>query len=444
MSNALAIAGVTAILRDLLDSGVIDHEVTDALGQGVAVTALAPDSIPLDGAAAKPQINLFLHQVTHNPALRNLDLPSRGPDGRRVSNAPLALDLHYLVTAYGTVDLQAEILLGYAMQLLHETPLPSREAIRKALRPPGAPVDGASLPSAYEALRASDLAEQLEQLKISPVQMNADEMSKIWTALQARYRPTAAYHVSVVLIQAQRPSRAPLPVLSRGKPVPTQVDPLVLREGGVLVRTDLMPSSPTLESITLPESRLAAHLGDAIVLSGHSLEGTGHALLLTSPRLGVEHSISPASASSAREVGFDLPVSTTVLPAGVYLAAVQVVRPTESAPRTSSQLSLRIAPEFTSAAVPLAALVRDVNDKVVVTLGCRPRVLPNQKASLLLGGREIAANPRTAPADSLTFEIDDAPIGNHLVRLRVDGVDSHLVDRMKTPPEFLDRRIDIT
>ena len=37
MSNALAIAGVSAVLKDLLDSGLIDHQVTDALGAGVTV-----------------------------------------------------------------------------------------------------------------------------------------------------------------------------------------------------------------------------------------------------------------------------------------------------------------------------------------------------------------------------------------------------------------------
>ena len=34
MSNALAIAGVTAVLKDLLDTGLIDHRVTDALNRG--------------------------------------------------------------------------------------------------------------------------------------------------------------------------------------------------------------------------------------------------------------------------------------------------------------------------------------------------------------------------------------------------------------------------
>ena len=40
MSNALAIAGVSAVVRDLLNNGFIDHRVTDAMGQGVTVTAV--------------------------------------------------------------------------------------------------------------------------------------------------------------------------------------------------------------------------------------------------------------------------------------------------------------------------------------------------------------------------------------------------------------------
>src|SRR5688572_7139043 len=123
MSNALAIAGVTAVIRDLLDSGMIDHAITDAMGQGVTVTAIAPDRVPLEGADARPQLNVFLHQATPNAALRNTALPSRDRHGTRLSNPPLALNLHYLVTAYGAGDLQAEVLLGYAMQLLHETPV---------------------------------------------------------------------------------------------------------------------------------------------------------------------------------------------------------------------------------------------------------------------------------------------------------------------------------
>ena len=33
MSNALAIAGVTAVLKDLLDNGLIDHKIVDPWGR---------------------------------------------------------------------------------------------------------------------------------------------------------------------------------------------------------------------------------------------------------------------------------------------------------------------------------------------------------------------------------------------------------------------------
>lgn len=116
MSNALAIAGVTAVIQDLLNNGMIDHKVTDAMGRGVTVSATAPDNIELTGAGATPRLNLFLHQVTPNTAWRNMGLPFHDERGNRTSNPPLALDLHYLLTAYGTEDLQAEVLLGYLLQ----------------------------------------------------------------------------------------------------------------------------------------------------------------------------------------------------------------------------------------------------------------------------------------------------------------------------------------
>jgi hypothetical protein len=218
VSNALAFAGVTAVLKDLLDTGMIDHEVTDIMGQGVTVSAVAPDSIQL-GNEMGARLNLFMHQATPNAAWRNAAYPSRDASGRRIANAPLAVDLHYLLTAYSNADLQAEVLLGYAMQLFHETPVLARDTIRTALNPPNPPVAaGNLLPSVYQALRASDLADQYEQIKITPSVMNTEELSKLWTAIQSHYRPTAAYQVTVVLIESQRQARSSLPVLTRNIP----------------------------------------------------------------------------------------------------------------------------------------------------------------------------------------------------------------------------------
>jgi hypothetical protein len=157
------------------------------------------------------QLNLFLYQVTPNAGWRNVGLPSRDAAGDRISNPPLALNLHYLLTAYGNKELFPEIILGHAMQLLHEVPVLSRDGIRKALTPPPLPAP----PPFPPALATSELASQVEQIKITPETLNTEEVSKLWSAFQTNYRPTAAYQVTVVLIEAKSSTKAALPVQGR-------------------------------------------------------------------------------------------------------------------------------------------------------------------------------------------------------------------------------------
>ena len=45
MSTALAIAGVTAVLRDLLNDGLVNRNISGVLGSSVTVTVLAPDRV---------------------------------------------------------------------------------------------------------------------------------------------------------------------------------------------------------------------------------------------------------------------------------------------------------------------------------------------------------------------------------------------------------------
>lgn len=65
MSNALAIAGVSAVLKDLLNNGLIDHEVSAAVGVPVTVSVQSPDRVKT-GDQEKAQLNLFLYQVSPN------------------------------------------------------------------------------------------------------------------------------------------------------------------------------------------------------------------------------------------------------------------------------------------------------------------------------------------------------------------------------------------
>jgi len=425
MSSALAIAGVTAVIKDLLDNGLIDQMIP-VLGTQFKTTALPPDMITL-GTDQSPQLNLFMWQATPNAAWRNMGYPSRDSRGDRISNPPLALDLHYLLSAYGSTDLQAEILLGYAMQLLHETPVLARDAIRKALNPPGTPVDPSLLPLIYQALRASDLADQFEQIKIVQSPMNTEDTWKLWTALQAHYRPTASYTVTVVLIESTAATRAALPVLTRGGK-----DPISNRERGVIVQTGLTPPFAELESIVLPHSQIAALLGDTLTLRGHDLDGTSLTLLLSNPQQDVHQTITGAMGASATSVQFILTPDPVNYPAGNYLASLQLVK--NGVTVVTNTLPLAIAPSLSG--LP-ASVALGADGNANITVNCAPQVRPTQNVTLILGDVQTRATPFTVATPNPSFVVAGLVRGaTYAVRLRVDGVDSNLIDRDQSPPTF--------
>jgi uncharacterized protein DUF4255 len=426
MSTALAIASVTAVLKNLLDNGVIDDQVVATVGN-VRVSTLAPDLIPLDSNAPS-RLNLFLYQVTPNSGWRNVGLPSRNGKGDRLTNAPLSLDLHYLLTAYGARDLHAEILLGYGMQLLHETPMLSRAGIRRALGVPGLVADPApgSLPQDLEAIATSGLAEQVEAIKITPHTMSTEEVSKLWSAFQSRYRPSAPYLASVVLIEAQRPTPTPLPVRARKLYVAPFREPVIER----ILAEDV--GSPPVQ---VGPPILARH---RLVLRGRQLKGD-----LTIVRVGGF----PVPESDVRsiadtEIVAELPAR---LKAGVQ--SVQVVHkllmgePAVPHAGVSSNLAAFVLhPEIVApVALPGPGLVRltvdppvDADQSVVMLLNERlpptsppvePPPVPRSYSFV------VPARPPVSPSGPIS-EID-VPIagvapGKYLVRVQVDGAESPL------------------
>jgi hypothetical protein len=200
-SSALALASVTAVLKDLLENGLATLGITSALGGDASVSAMPPDRVP-SGADERAQLNLFLYAVTPHTGLRAAHVgrdpaPERGAERRAT---PLVLDLHYLLTAYGAQDFQAELLLGHTMTLLHGRPTLERSVLRSTLASLSTAADNRIVPPALAALAASDLPDRVERLTIIPAFPPFDEMAKLWSVLQARYRPSAAYKVSAVLI----------------------------------------------------------------------------------------------------------------------------------------------------------------------------------------------------------------------------------------------------
>lgn len=194
MSSPLALAAVTATLCDLLNNGLIDNDLSPV--GSFSVTAVPPDRIET-GEQELNRLNLFLYQVTPNLGWRNEGMAARDSrDSRiRLSNPPLALDLHYMLTAYGSAPWAAEILLGFAMDVLHEKCVLSRADIRRALDPANNPISVALVPPDPQGRIALDLADQVEHLKILPQYLTSEELARLWTSMQARYRQIGRAHV---------------------------------------------------------------------------------------------------------------------------------------------------------------------------------------------------------------------------------------------------------
>jgi len=416
MSSALAIAAVTATLKDLLNEGLLNHDLS-VIGS-FAVTAQPPDRVTT-GATEANQLNVFLYQVSPNLGWRNVGLPSRDSRGNPITNPPLALDLHYLLTAYGAQDLNAEVLLGYAMQLLHETPMLTREQLRTVLGAPS-PVDGGVLPGPFGSLSAIDLADQAELIKITPVFLSPDELSKLWTAMQARYRTSMAYMVSVVLIQKEGGERVAPPVLRRG---PDDRGPIA----------QAMPP-PSLQGIRNLASPLlpALRLGDDVAFDGANLAGSGAlAVVFESPQLGITQelplSADPATGAMRAHVPgpAEDPAAASGWAAGVYAASLQVVQPGVPV-WTTNAVPLALAPLITAA--PLTASAGTPIDLVVT---CLPRIRELQEARvrLLFGSAELLPASIDTPADptapsTLHFSVPGMPAASYPLRLRVGGIDS--------------------
>jgi Pvc16 N-terminal domain len=415
MSSPLAIAAVTAALKDLLNDGLMNHDLSSV--GSFTVTASPPDRITT-GTNEPNQLNVFLYQVTSNSGWRNVDLPSRDAKGNVISNAPLALDLHYMLTAYGSQDLNAEILLGYAMEVLHETPVLTRTQLRTVLGATS-PVDGTILPSPFGNLSAIDLADQVELIKLSPVFLSSEELSKMWTAMQARYRPTMAYIASVVLIQPSGGARAALPVLNRGKD----------DTGPVAIASPF----PTLAGVrpAVSDALPAMRLGDDLLISGTNLNAQGTMVaVLENVQAGLVQQLNPAPSPTSGAMTVHLPAiaedanSMNLWASGTYIVRVQVIRP-NLPPWTTNGVPVALAPLIT--VTPTSAMAGDIN----LTVTCTPRLLPSQQSrtNLIFGAQPVIPKSITTPADTkqpttLLFTIPAVVAGNYLVRLRVDGIDS--------------------
>jgi len=443
MSNALAIAGVTALLKDLLNDGLINQNVDSLFN--FQVTAQPPDRISeTTNGQDVNRLSISLYRVTPNVGWTNQRLAARSASGARTDNPMLALDLHYVLSAFATEDLNAEVLLGFGMQALHETPVLDRDAIRAALGPGGA-VSGSLLPPAFQLLSPADLADQFEQIRIAPYSVSMDDLSKLWTAFNAPLRMSALYQATVVLIEAQTSTRTSLPVLARGVFVPQLGHPAIAR---------LLSQGP---ADLQPAQSRQIQPGDELVIEGSGLRGE-----ITVVAIG-EAEVPPTEVND-RRIRVPLPAALRPGVNGVQIVhrIAKLPPSTELMPgETSNLVAFVLHPALAAGGIALvsAELEDAINPAGRVRGRIRLRFAHDigsaQRAELLLNER---TPPGTRPAFAYTFQavtltpplpltvtervfdLRHVEQGTYLVRGRIDGAETLLTMNLGV---FSDPALDI-
>jgi len=412
MSNSLAIEAVTSALRKLLEDGT---KLLDTGDQDPELTDLEVTTQPPDRARntkTNNQINLFLYQTAVNAALRNMDIPRQVRSGE-FGFPPLALNLYYLITAYGrnNEDTFSHRLLGRAMRILHDH---SVLAASDLLSPT----------EIRDLFSESGLDLQPERVRLTPVPMNLDEMSKLWMIFQTQYRISAAYQAAVLLIESTRPVKSSLPVLKRGS-----------EDRG----TDVVSSpSPLLDEVLPPNSQPGARLGEDLILKGSHLDLPGLMVRFSSLRLDDYIEIEPVQNGNADRIMVHLedlvedPGAMARWVPGFYTVSLVIRRP-DMPVWTSNEVPFALAPTIEIS--PNAGPEGDLS----LAVTSFPRIREGQRIVLLFGESQVKPQNVTSPADeslptTLNFIIPDVKTGSYLVRLRIDGADSLPVIRIGTPP----------
>jgi hypothetical protein len=412
MSNSTAIATITAAIGKLLETGVKinddgnpDPDLTD-----LDVTMQPPGKAR--GTKTSNQINLFLYQVLPNAALRNMDFPRKVRSGE-TAFPPLALNLNYLLTAYGKNDDDSlsHRIIGRAMRILNDFPLIGVSDLFNTAEITG-------------LLSGSGVTLQPEHIRITLLPLTLDELSKLWLMFQTDYRISAAYQVAVVLIESTQPVQSSLPVLKRGQD-----------DRGAIVQSSPIP---ILINVQPSGSMPSATLGTNITIYGTNMDIGGIKARFSNLRLPSPIETDPLPGVSSDTIavhlaglGEDSGAYTTWIP-GFYTVAL-AIRNLSQPVLVTNEVPMALAPQI--AVSPLSAPAGNV----LLTISCVPRVHDDQPVILLFGGSQIQVQSRTTPNDiskptTFTFLVNNATAGSYLIRLRVDGIDSLPFILKGTPP----------
>lgn len=409
MSNGLAIAAITAILKNILEDGLALNSALSSLGN-ILVTTSPPDQISI-GAEGQPQLNLFLYQVSQN---RNADGMGHNhqaqPSG--VDNPPLAINLHYILTAYASQDFQTELLLGYAMEFMQQKPVLSNAAIQASLNHIAIINRTGLLSQAIASTSVATLAEQLGQVQITPNLFDTEQMSRLWSLLHGSYRPSIAYEVSMVFIGSKTSSLDS--ETSQGSPDQPRIERIV-------------PSSS-------PNGAIIA--GSSLILYGTNLCGD-----VTRLRLNGEDNLLEPQIVEHNRILFNLPKSTHAGHQRLQIIHQPKFKFLNSRPVISNEQTFVLHPTIQVSVEGQSSDIQGQNNSensegTILSVRFKPAIGEKQQVLLKLFSTNansdevftLDAPSRVSDVDTVKFLAKNIPSGTYLVRSQVDGI-GNLSDR---------------
>jgi len=402
MTNYLGIATATEIIRQLLENEI---QVVDS---GAKAAATTPDKATV-AASGNKLLNLFLYHVTPNLGYRNMDLPLRDSGGQFVKNPQIALDLHYLLTAYSDStpnDLAAQQMLAIAMRTLEENSVLTRDRI-------------AALKKTNPDFQKTDLDAQVEIVKLSIEHLSLEEISKLWSSFfQTNYRLSVFYKATVILLDGTIQPKYALRVANRFVYVSPFNQPFIEK------------IDPQITDLSTPQ----------ITLSGRNIKSDGIQVMFD----GVVQTPQPANVSE-NQIIVDVPKNITP-----GIKQVKIINPynldkssfKETIPIQSNIVSFVLAPMIVDGpGSTRRAKTFTVSRGKKLALNFMPAIDKNQKVSVLIGDTVLPSDKiEIMPGlSSLSIIIpDNFPVGqNYLLRLRVDDIENFLVvDDIKADPNY--------
>lgn len=402
MSNFLALATVTASLRQTL------QEAASVDVPGAVVTTTRPETARTGNQ--EPAVNLYLYQVTTNAAWSNRDLPARGPDGRARGRSRVALDLHYLVSFYGNeTRLEPQRLMGSVIRTLHEHAELSRAVIERTITDKN-----------LTFLAKSDLANEVELVKLTRISLSLEELSKLWSVLfQTPHALSVVYTGTVVLIDGLEAPHPALPVRSRQIRVGPFMRPTiesVISEGGA-DRAVLADSRLRILGSQLHAETSQVRIGVATLIPQQVGEGQLIVDLGTAPsnslRAGVQ-AVQLISAAGSDALGAESNAYPIILRPTVTGVSSD---PLTARPSQAMRVTVRLCPS--------------ISKEQRVMLFLRPGT--DGEAPMYV----LSALAREKDSDMIEFSASLINPGTYLVTVQVDGAESPLeIDINPSSPTF--------